>query len=110
MKKIDLNTRLVKLPDQVELTLFLIKQDLKCNKIITGLSKAGFDDSSFRFDSSTLILENVGFTQPSDDVYDFYFKRLDSYTERLDHDAIDELSFNLYLDLIVETRKHTIST
>jgi hypothetical protein len=74
---------------------------------MTGLSKAGFEDSNYRFDFSTLVLESVGFPQPTDDIYDFYFKRLDTYTERFEKGGIDQLTFEMYLDLIIEKRKYS---
>src|SRR5579862_4292714 len=107
MKIKHLKERLVKLPDQIEFTLFLIQEDLKSNRLFSGLSKAGLDSSYYRPDFSVVILESVGFDTQPDDLFDFYFKLLNNYGEKAEEsrEKIGKLSFNIYVDLIIEKRR-----
>jgi len=50
MKVKNLKVQLIKLPAEIEFTLFLIREDLKSNKFFNTLGKVGFEDSPYRSD------------------------------------------------------------
>ena len=106
MKVKNIKTRLVKLPADVEFTLFLIREELKSNLLLNRLSKAGFDDSHYRPDFAAMILESIGFTNHSDELFEFYVTLLDAHCNKVDdHEKIMHQSVNLYIDLVIEKRK-----
>jgi hypothetical protein len=102
------NLRLIKLPTQVELTLFLIREELKNHKFTRDLNNVGFDTAFCSSDFSALILGLVGFENRSDEIYDWYFKLCDQYVQKVDlEEASDfnELAFHFYTELLTEKKK-----
>lgn len=75
--------RLIKLPGNVEVTLFLIKEELKTRKFFNGLSQIDLDGSFYQADLSQLVLTTIGFDERPDDLYDFYFRLMERHSERL---------------------------
>ncbi|HTJ48813.1 MAG TPA: hypothetical protein VL443_05100 [Cyclobacteriaceae bacterium] len=107
MKLKKLNVQLLKLPSDIEFVLFLIKEELKSNRLLNSLTKIGFDDSHHRSDFSTMILATLGFEERTDELYEFYFRLLDDYCKKIEADnkKIVKAAFNLYVDLTIEKRK-----
>lgn len=98
---------LVKIPQEAEFTIFLIKQELKSRVLTNGLNKLGLDGSICIFDFSKLILSTIGFNDRSDAFYDWYFSQLDSFCEDVDltdATALSELAFDFYVHLLIEKR------
>lgn len=101
------NLRLFKLSAKTEIIIFMIREDLKSRKLFNGLSKVGFD-STTGFDLSTLILSLAGFQDRSDELYDWYFGRLDHFAEKFELDDSQEFNnkaFDLYVDMVIEKRR-----
>lgn len=67
MRRNDANVRLVKLPSDTELILFIIKEDLKNTKLFDGLESAGLTDCFYRADFAALVLGYMGFDEIPDD-------------------------------------------
>jgi hypothetical protein len=109
MKVKDLRTRLVRLPAGIEFTLFLIQEDLKSNRLFSGLRKAGLESSYYRPDFSAVVLESVGFIERPDELFDFYFDLLDNCSEKAEenYERIGKLTFSIYVDLVIEKRKRS---
>jgi len=107
MKIKDIKERLIKLPANVEFTLFMIQEELKSSRLGYGLDIAGLDHSVYRSDFSTLILEAIGLDTDSDEINDFYYKKLIHHAEKADQDRekIAKLAFRFYLDLEFEKRR-----
>ncbi len=106
MKVKNLKTRLVKLPANVEFTLFMIKQELKSNLLLDKLTHIGFDDSFYRLDLSPAILESIGFERVSDELLGFYLDLLRVYCSKIDDPAeVMKEAVSFYIDLEVERRK-----
>lgn len=106
MKVKNLKTRLVKLPANVEFTLFMIKQELKSNLLLDKLSDIGFDDSFYRLDFGPAILESIGFDRVSDELLDFYLVLLRAHCSKIAAPAeVMKQAVCFYIDLEVERRK-----
>lgn len=56
--KLTSNSPLVKLPEKIDLTLFLIREELKSRKFTNDLEKIGFDLTFFSSDFSRIICSN----------------------------------------------------
>jgi len=106
MKLKKLNVQLLKLPSEIEFTLFLIKEDLKSNKFFNTLAKVGFEDNPYRSDFSAMVLASIGFEGRSDKLYELYYDLLNKYSKKVENDnrKIVKVAFNLYVDLIIEKR------
>jgi hypothetical protein len=103
------NLPLIKLPSQVELTIFLIKEELKNRKFTKGLDKVGFDTSDCSSDFSSLILALIGFKERPDELYEWYFKLMDEFAEKIDLSdwkELNEQAFNFYIELLMEKKKN----
>jgi len=72
MKLKNLNVRLVKLPSDTELILYMIKEELKSVKLFNGLARVGLDDCFFQPRFGTLVLSYIGFDERPDDLFRFY--------------------------------------
>jgi hypothetical protein len=112
MKVKNLNVQLVKLPSDIEVALFLIKEDLKSNRLLNSLSNIGFDESNHKSSFGTMVLAILGFEQQPDELYEFYYRMLDHYSEKVgdDNKKLVKAAFNLYVDLIIEKRNAARST
>ncbi|MGD2035090.1 MAG: hypothetical protein PVF73_08555 [Bacteroidales bacterium] len=72
-----------------ELTIHLIKEELRNKKLMHSLEELGFDCSLYTLDISRVVLELAGFEERTDRLYQWYFGLIDN--------ALDEMTFrNLY--------------
>lgn len=107
MKTQNVNLKLVKLPPEIELLLFLIMEELKSNKFFNGLAKVGLGDCNYQSNFGTVILAYAGFDSQPDDLFNFYLELVERYSVEIedDHNSIMEQAFNLYTDLMIEKKK-----
>jgi hypothetical protein len=107
MKVKKLKNKLITLPPAIEFTLFMIKEELKANKLFSTLNQVGFDGSYYHSDYSTVILESVGFKEESNEVLDFYFGLVRAYCKKVEDDdaKTTKQAFKFYIDLVIEKRK-----
>lgn len=102
------NTPLVKLPQQVEFTIFLLREELKNRKLTNDLGKIGFDSTICNSDFSDFIFSSIGLDEGSDDFYAWYLHQLDSFCKNIDLTDdlnISQEAFNFYIHLMVEKKK-----
>jgi hypothetical protein len=101
------NSSLVTLPRNIELILYLIREELKSSKLFLGLASAGFQDSCYQPNYCSAIIKYMGFEGFPDDLGDFYVERLEYYTKKIseDNDVIMKSVFNFYVDLVNQKRK-----
>lgn len=111
MSLTNVKSPLVKLPPSVELTLFLIQEELKTRKFFNGLRQLGLSDSHYQPNLDVLIMTNVGLDDTSNETFDFYYELIEKYSRKIepDRDSIMEHAFNAYVDLIIEQRRRSES-
>jgi hypothetical protein len=109
MKLKNLRVELLRLPSDIEFSIYLIKEDLKSNRLLNGLSNIGFDDSSHRSSFAVMVFAVLGFEKRPDDLFSFYYTLLDKHLEKVggDNKKLVKAAFNLYVDLIIEKRLRT---
>lgn len=102
-----MNLPLIKLPSQIEHTLYLIKEELKSRKFFDSLRAIGLEDCWYHPDLSILILGQIGFKERPDELYNFYYDLLGEYSERVepDNDVIMELALQIHAALVAEKKK-----
>ena len=105
-----LNVRLVKLPPDIEITLYLIKQELKTAKLFNGLAKVGLGDCFFECHFDTIVLALMGFDERPDDLHNFYTKLIDQYSEKMEADTaeITQRAFDVYAEMMIEKKKRKV--
>ena len=101
--------RLIDLPPKIELTVFLIKLELKNVKFTNDLNNKGIDTYAGFLDFSTLILTIMGFDKTfTDEFREWYFDRQTQLVESVNPEGDKELlekAFNFYVDLVVKKRE-----
>jgi len=107
MEPKNFNVRLVKLPSYTELTLFIIKEDLKNTRLFNGLESAGLTDCFYRADFAALVLGYMGFNEIPDSLHEFYADLISRYSEKIEPDnrVIMEYALEVYNEILVEKKK-----
>lgn len=98
---------LVKIPQEVELVIFFIQEELKSRALTNSFNAMGFDGSICSSDFSDLIFSILGFDENSDEFYGWYLDQLDSFCEDIDlskKETIKNQAFSFYL-LLVNKKK-----
>lgn len=107
MKLKRLNVRLFRLPADVEVILFHIREALKARNLFNTLSKVGFDESSFHSDFSDFVLAAVAFEDSPEDLHMWYFNLIDKHSKRTngDNDKCTRAAIKIYVELMNEKRR-----
>ena len=92
---------------QKELILFLIKADMKNQKLIKGLDNAGALVEDFYTDLGTIILKLVGFenSDRDDTLFEFYDNKMKGLIDISTDDFLEKqriLALELYNELLIE--------
>jgi hypothetical protein len=88
---------LVKLPEDIDLTLFLIREELKSFKLYEDLRKVGFEECPYQSDFTTAIFKYAGFDDLTDDLLEFYVSLLTRHTETIEPGNVMNLSLTCTL-------------
>lgn len=98
---------LVKLPSDMELVLFLIREDLKSAKFFDTLEKVDLSGCFYQSHFHTVILAYMGFAEISDEVFSFYTDLIDEYSERVEEDnaLLTDLAVEVYEKILAEKRR-----
>lgn len=83
-----LNMDLYGVPDdtRLQISVFLISEDLKTRKLVNGLINIGCDSCFCVGELCDLVLAYMGFDDRPNDLYTFYFELLDRYCEKVSHE------------------------
>lgn len=63
--------------DTTPLILALIKQDLKNNKLVLGLTALGLDAGAYHTEINEIVFKLMGFSEPYDDLLETYSELVD---------------------------------
>jgi hypothetical protein len=107
MELINLNVRLVNLPPDIELILFMIREELKSTALFNGLARVGLEDFYLQSHFSTLVLSYMGFEERPDDLLECYTDLISTYSEKVeaDNDVIMKCAFDVYVEMMIEKKK-----
>lgn len=87
-----------------ELTIHLIREELRNKLLMNSLSNLGFDCTSYTLSISQEILTLAGFTEKPDKLYQWYFKLIDKASEEITFWNLDEMMgkwpLNIYIELL----------
>lgn len=98
---------LTKLPPTLDLTLFLIREELKSQKFFHALSRAGIDDIYYQPHLGRAILMNLGMDDGRDETFQFYYKVIEKRRKKIgmDNESIVKQAFKVYNELISEKER-----
>lgn len=101
------NYPLVKLPHEIDQTLYLICEELKSRRLSHALQKAGIDDCYFLPHLDSLILKNIGMDEDVDKIFSVYNDIIEKRSKKIeaDNNSVVKQAFKVYLELINEKRK-----
>lgn len=107
MNSKNLNLGHYSIPQDAEILVFLISEELKIQRVFTALSQIGCDDCYLRSNLNKLVLAHAGFDDPSEDTYDFYFRLLERYDKKMEanYDSIIKQALHVYGDLMLEKKR-----
>ena len=101
---------LVKLPSDTQITLYLIKEELKSRKLFHALHEAGLDDCYFQPHLDSLILRSIGWDDGSDETFMTYHAIVERRSRKIeaDNDSIMKQALKVYNELILEKKKRKV--
>lgn len=101
------NYPLVKLPTDIQFTLYLIKEELKSRKFFRALQDMGLDDCYYQPHLDTLILRNLDMDDDSDETFDAYYKIIERRSQKIspDNDSIMKQALKVYHELLEQRKK-----
>ncbi len=98
---------LVKIPEEAEFTIFIIRQELKSQKLTNSFDNMGFDGSICISDFSELIFSMIGLNDRSDEFYEWYVGQLNIFCKGVDLSdgtTLSKQAFDFYVHLLIEKR------
>lgn len=102
MKLRKMHYPLVKFPSDIQIALFLIKEELKSRKLFHALHEAGLDDCYFQPHLDTLILRSVDMDDGTDETFGLYYDIIDKRSKKIeaDNDSIMKQALKVYMELM----------
>jgi len=93
---------IVKLPSKLQMTLYLIKEELKSRKLFHALREAGLDDCYFQPHLDTLILRSVGMDDGTDETFSLYYDIIEKRSKKIeaDNESIMKQALKVYMELL----------
>lgn len=102
---------IVRIPDNIQLSIYLIKEELKSRKLFHALHEVGLDDCYFQPHLDTLIMESLGLCDGTDETFKIYDEIMDRRSRKIeaDKDSIMKQALKVYHELLNEKRKLSYS-
>lgn len=106
--KQNLKYPLVRLPQETDLILYLICEELKSKRLAQGLDQAGFDYSPFQPHLDSAILAALGMTDERNETYDFYYSVIAEHAKKLEpeNDSVIREALEVYQILVAKGRRN----
>jgi len=93
---------LVRLPDDTEQTLYLIREELKTRRFFQALHKVALDDCYFRAHLDSLIMKSIGLEDHTDETFIIYDDIVEKRSKKIhaDMDSIMKQALKVYMELM----------
>jgi hypothetical protein len=90
------------LPEDLELILFLIREQLKSRKFFDELAALGLTDSSYQSHFESLILRKLEMDDRTDELYKFFTELIGKHSQELDgeNETLMNAAMSVYGELI----------
>ncbi len=98
---------LVRIPNKMDLALYLINEELKSTYFFNGLATYGIHDVWYQVHLATPILYTIGFQNVSDELLELYLNLISNASHKIseDRESLTRQSIKVYQKLIVEKKK-----
>ena len=92
---------LIRLPNEIELTMHIIKEELKCRRHFQNLQEIGFIECPFEPSLDALILQCFRLDPGIDEILTAYNQIMDKRTKKIEPnpDSILSQAFKAYIDI-----------
>jgi hypothetical protein len=89
-------------PNNIELILTIIGEELKSCKFFSTLRTVGLDDAFYQTNLCSLILAKAGFEEETNELLDQYFNLLSHYSKTLEATdaSVRDCAFQFYMELV----------
>ncbi|HTJ53215.1 MAG TPA: hypothetical protein VL443_27360 [Cyclobacteriaceae bacterium] len=90
-----------------EITLQLIKEELKSRKFFNALLDLGLDNCPYQSNLDDLIMNFVGLNDDADETFDFYYDVMDRHGKLItaNKESIGRQALEAYDELMVEIKR-----
>ncbi|MEJ0056987.1 MAG: hypothetical protein WDN75_15830 [Bacteroidota bacterium] len=97
------NLKLVKLPDDLQVLLYLIREELKGRKLFHALDQAGLGDCDYQPHLDSLILQFAGL-ESNDEIFEAYEKIMEKRSQKIrdDDESITQQALKVYRKLMTQ--------
>jgi hypothetical protein len=97
----------VKLPESLDLTLYLIREDLKSHKLFCIIDKLGMGDCPYQPHLGKAILAQLNMDDGSDEIFHFYYKLIEKRSSKINGDqkSLMKQTMKVYVELVGEKEK-----
>lgn len=95
---------MVRIPRNAEKLLYLIREELKSQKLFHHLNKVGMGDSDFQPYLGDIILECAGLDDGKDETTNFYVELIAKRVKKInsDRNSITKQAMKVYVALMIE--------
>lgn len=92
---------IIKLANSTQISLCLIKEELKSRRLFQALHLVGLDDCYFQPHLDSLILRSVGLDDGTDETFEAYDHIIDRRCKKIeaDNDSITKQALKVYMEL-----------
>ncbi|NBW38189.1 MAG: hypothetical protein EBR30_24835 [Cytophagia bacterium] len=100
---------IIRIPDDIQQSIYLIKEELKSRKLFHALHEVGIDDCYFQPHLDILIMESLGLCDGTDETFKMYDEIMDRRSKKIeaDNDSIMRQALKAYHELLHEKKKLT---
>jgi hypothetical protein len=93
---------------EAELTISLIREELKSRKLFLALHQVGLDDCYFQPHLDALILDSLGITEHTDDLFGQYDEILERHSKKItaDGNSVTKHANGVYGELMALKETH----
>jgi len=101
MKTQEIKYPLVKLPAEAQISLYLIREELKSRRLFQSLHQVGLDDCWFQPHLDSLILESMGMEEYNDEMFARYDAILEKRSRKIEasNDSVMKQAMKVYGEL-----------
>lgn len=101
LKKDDFDP-LVNLPADLQVTLYLIKQELRIRRFFNIIAEAGLDGCDYEPHLDSLILRRMGLDDDDDETFDNYYEIMERRSRKIEasQDSITGQALKVYAELV----------
>jgi hypothetical protein len=107
MTSVSATLPLTKLPPNIDLTLYLIREELKIQKFFRALHKAGIDDIYLQPHLGKAILMTMDLDDGKDETYEFYYRLVEKRSKKIgmEKELITKQALKVYEELVERGRR-----